>query len=198
MNSACDSSKQCKCSLGYEKDKLLGHVCNAQCSPPCVNGKCVKPELCECDPGFTKLTSPDRCVPSRSVCNLTFSKSVQHDSASDCFLLKKDLLITDGSQCKFLNGLMSPECFQAESDQTNCTLRFKCQRSANKGNLEVLCSDQSNFTAERNESVVLAATDVEWGDVTIVLSATATQEAKLDPTTQTAERRQWTLRSSEG
>ncbi|XP_031774005.1 multiple epidermal growth factor-like domains protein 10 [Apis florea] len=48
------------CCDGYED---RSGVCVPVCSPECVNGKCTKPNVCECDVGYWSLYTQHACEP---------------------------------------------------------------------------------------------------------------------------------------
>ncbi|XP_076759092.1 uncharacterized protein LOC143428253 [Xylocopa sonorina] len=51
------------CCVGY-KLSTDGTTCNPDCDPPCANGRCIKPNYCQCSDGYRKnLTYPHNCEP---------------------------------------------------------------------------------------------------------------------------------------
>ena len=73
VNGVCEENNQCHCMTGWtgiicdNGIVLLNHIIYlylsiyisylAICIPDCVNGKCIGPNICDCDPGWTG----DRC-----------------------------------------------------------------------------------------------------------------------------------------
>lgn len=61
VNGFCHNG-ECICIVGYEKD-TDGGPCHPICSMGCKNGKCVEPEICECDNGYKPSSMIFDCVP---------------------------------------------------------------------------------------------------------------------------------------
>lgn len=60
VNGFCHDG-ECICIVGYEKDS--NGTCLPKCSMGCKNGKCVEPEICQCDNGFKPSSMIFDCVP---------------------------------------------------------------------------------------------------------------------------------------
>ncbi|KAJ6646221.1 Epidermal growth factor-like protein [Pseudolycoriella hygida] len=89
INSTCTGPNQCTCTEGFEPGKFhyrcilkckQGYERNAQtmncdpvCKVPCTNGKCTKPDVCECSSGYHKTTdgtcTENECDPGADVAN---------------------------------------------------------------------------------------------------------------------------------
>lgn len=60
VNGFCHNG-ECICIVGYERDS--NGTCQPMCSMGCKNGRCVEPEICECDNGYKPSSMIFDCVP---------------------------------------------------------------------------------------------------------------------------------------
>lgn len=165
---------ECTCYKGYMNDNTQPNVCIPVCKQSCENGFCAAPDFCRCYNGYTESSESEfKCVPekpetlTKTSCEFKISNAIRYDAATNCFLLKKNLIIND-SQCGFLNFLMYSDC----PEDNDCGVNFQCSRVSNSSGTTKMHCDLGRWDSEYAQHFNVTIPEVDWTDILVELNAT--------------------------